>query len=168
MVIRGYGLILLTLGLYRFWLNRDTRRWYRNHIVVLDDRFEYLGTAHEHLRGFLIALAVALPLNAVFFFANVWLGSFYGEIAVWVAFGLLSYLATFASYQAERFRWARTSWRGIRFGLDGSGWAGVGVDPVSWTPLKSCSGVSHAAFSKRLSAGVPAADGRVGPIGPNA
>jgi hypothetical protein len=32
---------------------------------------------------------------------------------------------------------------------------GVGVDPVLWTPLKSFSGVSDAAFSKRLSAGVP-------------
>jgi predicted transcriptional regulator len=43
-----------------------------------------------------------------------------------------------------------------------------GVDPVLWTPLKSFSGVSDAAFSKRLSAGVPATDGRAGPIGANA
>lgn len=43
-----------------------------------------------------------------------------------------------------------------------------GVDPVLWTPLKSFSGVSDAAFSKCLSAGVPATDGGVGPIRTNA
>ena len=45
---------------------------------------------------------------------------------------------------------------------------GVGVDPVLWTPLKSFSGVSGAAFSSSVSAGVPAADGRVSPIRTNA
>ncbi len=45
---------------------------------------------------------------------------------------------------------------------------GVGVDPLLWTPLKSFSGVSHAPFSKRLSAGVPASVGGVGPIRPHA
>ncbi|WID99969.1 RES domain-containing protein (plasmid) [Bosea vestrisii] len=43
-----------------------------------------------------------------------------------------------------------------------------GVDPVLWTPWKSFSGVSDAAFSKCLSAGVPATDGGVGPIRANA
>ena len=43
-----------------------------------------------------------------------------------------------------------------------------GVDPVLWTPLKSFYGVSDAAFSKRLSAGVPATDGGVGSIRTNA
>ncbi|WP_334151210.1 dienelactone hydrolase family protein [Hyphomicrobium sp.] len=44
----------------------------------------------------------------------------------------------------------------------------IGVDQVSWTPLKSFSGVSHASFSKRLPAGVSASIGRVGTIRTNA
>ena len=44
----------------------------------------------------------------------------------------------------------------------------TGVDPVLWTPLKSFSGVSDAAFSRCLSAGVPATDGGAGPIRTNA
>jgi hypothetical protein len=44
----------------------------------------------------------------------------------------------------------------------------AGVDPVLWTPLKSFSGVSDAAFSSCVSAGVPAAVSRVGPIRANA
>lgn len=39
-----------------------------------------------------------------------------------------------------------------------------GVDPVWWTPLSSYSEVFHAALPIRLSAGVPATDGRTGPI----
>jgi len=42
-----------------------------------------------------------------------------------------------------------------------------GVAPVLWTPLKLFSGVSDAAFSKCLSAGVPATDGGAGPIRTN-
>jgi hypothetical protein len=51
---------------------------------------------------------------------------------------------------------------------DAPAYVGVGVDPVLWTPLKSFSGVSDAALSSCVSAGVPAADGRVRLIRANA
>ena len=41
---------------------------------------------------------------------------------------------------------------------------GVGVDPVWWTPLKLIFEVSDAPLPNRLSAGVPATDGRSGAI----
>lgn len=44
----------------------------------------------------------------------------------------------------------------------------TGVALVLWASMKSFSGVSDGAFSSCLSAGVPAADGRVGPIRANA
>lgn len=91
MILHGYLRLLATFGVYRFWLNRDTRRWYREHILLEGDRFEYLGTAREHLRGFLKGMLFAVPLNLTLFFGTVVLGTYYGMIAVWLAIFAINY-----------------------------------------------------------------------------
>ena len=49
-------------------------------------------------------------------------------------------------------------------GIIGEVRLGYGVDPVWWTPLKLIFEVSDAPLPNRLSAGVPATDGRSGAI----
>src|SRR5438067_1319841 len=67
LLIRGNALMLVTLGIYRFWLNTDMRRFLWSNTELAGHGLEYSGTARELLLGFLIALAILLPINAVLF-----------------------------------------------------------------------------------------------------
>ena len=60
-------LLLVTLGIYRFWLATDVRRFLWNNTEIAGDNLEYIGTARELLLGFLIAIALLVPIYAVFF-----------------------------------------------------------------------------------------------------
>ncbi len=60
-------------GIYRFWLATDIRRFLWSNTEVAGDGLEYIGTARELLLGFLIAIALLIPINGLFF-----LGAFAG------------------------------------------------------------------------------------------
>src|SRR5260370_272314 len=67
LLARGAVLLMLTLGIYRFWLTTDIRRYLWSSTEIADESFEYTGTARELLLGFLIAIAVLVPLYGAFF-----------------------------------------------------------------------------------------------------
>ena len=121
LIMRGALLELVTLGFYRFWLATDMRRHFWSHTSVEGDAPEYTGTAIELLIGFLIALAILVPLNLAYFFLAL-------EAELWKAFAsiplvIFFYLFyQFAMYRARRYRLTRTIWRGVRFWMKGSGW----------------------------------------------
>src|SRR6266480_5596948 len=71
LVARGAGLELITVGFYRFWLATDIRRhlWSNTHID--GDAAEYTGRAMELLIGFLIALAILVPVYLAYFLASM-------------------------------------------------------------------------------------------------
>src|SRR5215510_10060865 len=71
LLIRGAVLLLATLGLYRFWLVTDVRRALWNNTEIAGDVLEYIGTARELLLGFLIAIVLLIPVNALFFLATL-------------------------------------------------------------------------------------------------
>src|SRR5262245_13863412 len=71
LLIRGAVLLLLTLGTYRFWLVTDVRRALWNNTEIAGDVLEYVGTARELLLGFLIAIVLLIPVNALFFLATL-------------------------------------------------------------------------------------------------
>jgi uncharacterized membrane protein YjgN (DUF898 family) len=54
-------LIIVTLGIYRFWATARQRRylWGRTHVI--DDNLEWTGTGKEMFVGFLIVVAILLP-----------------------------------------------------------------------------------------------------------
>ena len=122
LMLRGYLLLLPTIGLYRFWLHTWTRRFYWGHTDIDGDSLEYTGNASQLLVGFLMALAVFLPLYGLFFYlstlsrAAAIIG--YGGIAIGLWF-----LVGYAIYRARDFRLSRTLWRGIRFDQTGNAWA---------------------------------------------
>ena len=64
-------LLLVTLGIYRFWLATDVRRSLWNHTEIAGDYLEYIGTARELLVGFLIAIALLVPINIVLFLTTL-------------------------------------------------------------------------------------------------
>ena len=119
---RGAGLELVTLGFYRFWLVTDIRRHLWSNTLIDGDAAEYTGRGKELLIGFLIALAILVPIYLGYFLITV-------EAERLQALASLPLVASFyvfgqfAIYRARRYRLTRTVWRGVRFWMDGSGWA---------------------------------------------
>jgi uncharacterized membrane protein YjgN (DUF898 family) len=122
LVTRGAGLELITVGFYRFWLATDMRRHLWSNTDIDGDAAEYTGRARELLIGFLIALAIIVPVYLAYFLA----GLEAERIKAFASFPLLAVLyvfGQFAIYRARRYRLTRTVWRGVRFWMSGSGWA---------------------------------------------
>src|SRR5258705_1037278 len=121
LVTRGAGLELITVGFYRFWLATDIRRhlWSNRHID--GDAAEYTGRGRELLIGFLIALAILVPIYLAYFL----IGLEAEHVKAFASIPLVAFFylfGQFAIYRARRYRLTRTVWRGVRFGMRGSGW----------------------------------------------
>jgi uncharacterized membrane protein YjgN (DUF898 family) len=114
-------LSLATLGFYRFWGRTRIRRYLWSRISLDGDRFEYDGTGGELFRRFvLVGLLVMLPLAALPSAMRLAGWSPVLRSAVTSAEGLvIFYLAAVGYYTGRRYRLSRTTWRGIRGGLDG-------------------------------------------------
>jgi uncharacterized membrane protein YjgN (DUF898 family) len=119
LMARGAVLLMLTLGLYRFWLTTDVRQFLWSNTEVDAESFEYTGTARELLLGFLIAIAVLVPLYAVFFIIALAYGDPLSSLS---GFLVLTVLGPYAVYRARRYRLTRTIYRGVRFHQNGSAW----------------------------------------------
>jgi len=63
-----------TLGLYRFWLFTDMRRYLWSHTAIDGESLEYTGTPVELLLGFLIAIGILIPIYAAIFVGTLELG----------------------------------------------------------------------------------------------
>jgi len=118
---RGAALELVTLGFYRFWLLTDIRRHLWSNTLIDGDAAEYTGRGKELLIGFLVALAILVPVYLGYFLIGL-------EAEHYQAFASIPLIAffylfgQFAIYRARRYRLTRTVWRGVRFWMTGSGW----------------------------------------------
>lgn len=122
LLVKGYLLQVVTLGIYRFWFITDVRRYYWSHSFVGREGIAYTGRGMELLKGFLIALAILVPIQAASFF--VLLGLPQAEFVVSaVVFVLYLLLGQFAVYAGRRYRLTRTSFRGLRLRMTGSAWS---------------------------------------------
>jgi uncharacterized membrane protein YjgN (DUF898 family) len=122
LLIRGAALLMVTLGIYRFWLTTDVRRFLWSNTEIAGEALEYTGTTLELLLGFLVAIAILIPVYAGFFLAALDLGIL-GKLSGLVAFAALGVLGQYAIYRARRYRLTRTIYRGLRFHQKGSAWA---------------------------------------------
>src|SRR2546422_519586 len=71
LVKRGAGLELVTLGFYRFWLTTDMRRHLWTNTQIDGDGAEYTGRGRELLIGFLVALAILVPIYLAYFLVGL-------------------------------------------------------------------------------------------------
>jgi uncharacterized membrane protein YjgN (DUF898 family) len=122
LLIRGGALLMVTLGIYRFWLATDVRRFLWSNTEIAGETLEYTGTPLELLLGFLIAIAILIPVYAGFFLAALDLGIL-AKLSSVTAFAALGVLGQYAIYRARRYRLTRTIYRGLRFHQKGSAWA---------------------------------------------
>jgi hypothetical protein len=133
MLLRGYALLIPTIGLYRFWLATWKRRFYWANTEIDGDPLEYTGNAIQLLLGFQMALAVFVPLYGLFFYLSTQSSEAaiagYSAVAV-----LLWFLMGYAIYRARDFRLSRTLWRGIRCDQGGSAW-GYALRRFFWSLL---------------------------------
>jgi uncharacterized membrane protein YjgN (DUF898 family) len=116
-------LSLLTLGFYRFWGKTQIRRYLASRISLMGDRFEYTGTGKELYLGFMIALAVLIPLGAASYAIEFFLAGKPAVMRVTVSglqYAFILFLIGYATFRARRYRLSRTVLRGIRFWQTGS------------------------------------------------
>ncbi len=118
-ILRGALLQVVSAGIYRFWLTTDARRFLWANTEIGGDSLEYTGTAMELFLGFLMAIALLVPVYVLLFVGTLELGL----VSRLSSAGALVFLAVFgqyAYYRARRYRLTRTVFRGIRFHQSGS------------------------------------------------
>jgi uncharacterized membrane protein YjgN (DUF898 family) len=147
--IRGSALLALTLGIYRFWLTTDTRRFLWSNTEVLGEPLEYTGTARELLIGFLIAVAILIPFYAFIFLLALTQGVI-GQLAGVIGFALATVLGHYAVFRARRYRLSRTVFRGVRFHQTGSAWLYAIMAVLWWTVVILTLGLAYPIALSRL------------------
>lgn len=135
-VVRGGILLMVTLGLYRFWLATDIRRFLWANTEIDGESLEYSGTALELLQGFLFAIALILPIYTAFTITVLDLGAL-GSFLSTSAVLLLAFMSQYGIYLARRYRLTRTIFRGLRFHQSGNAihYSICAVWWWSWTAL---------------------------------
>jgi len=120
-------LTLVTLGFYRFWAKTRERQYLWSRTRMLGEPLEWAGTGKEMFIGFLVALAVFLPLVLFLNFGvqalilrGQGVAAGIGALVAWI---LLLWFVGLAQFRAVRYRLSRTYWRGIRGGSDDNGTA---------------------------------------------
>ncbi|MCC7427426.1 MAG: DUF898 family protein [Alphaproteobacteria bacterium] len=119
-------LVIVTLGIHRFWGRVRVRRYVWANTAFAGQRFEYTGTGGELFKGFLLATLVMVPILAAFFFVELFTLGLHPAIGIGqrvlqaVVILTLVYAGTFA---ARRYQMSRSLWSGIRFRQTGSPWA---------------------------------------------
>lgn len=137
LLLKNTLLKILTLGIYRFWAKTSERRYFWSNVRVFGDPLEYTGLPSELFIGFLIVVAILVPFGIVS--QGVATATQAAAAPIQIGINLAYYAVVFfliqiAFYRMWRYRLTRTTWRGIRFGLDGSTWDYT-VLAAKWTLL---------------------------------
>src|SRR5580698_5653331 len=150
--IKGAALVVVTLGIYRFWLATDARRFLWSNTEISGDTLEYNGLATELLVGFLFAVAILVPLYMAFAIVALELDLVAVAPAL-TGFALLLLLGEYALYRARRYRLTRTVFRGLRFDQHGSPWRYAAYALVCWAIVIVTLGLAYpwtSAFIERF------------------
>jgi uncharacterized membrane protein YjgN (DUF898 family) len=150
--IKGAALVVVTLGIYRFWLATDVRGFLWSNTEISGDTLEYNGLATELLVGFLFAVAILVPLYMAFAVVALEL-DLVAVAPVLTGFALLLLLGEYALYRARRYRLTRTVFRGLRFDQHGSPWRYAAYALVCWAIVIVTLGLAYpwtSAFIERF------------------
>ena len=121
--IYNFVMRIVTLGIYHFWGKTEVRKRLWSAVRIDGEPLEYTGTGGELFRGFLIVFGlILLPVLLATFAVAVTFGPEFPvtnlfQVSLYVVF---LFLMGIAIYRAQRYRMARTRWRGIRASLVGS------------------------------------------------
>jgi len=123
LVFKNTLLTIITLGFYRFWAKTRLRKYIWGNQSVFGEKLEYTGTGKELFLGFLVVLAVLVPLAIIFNVVSFYIQTKGGVAAILIfqlAYVILFvFLYGYAVLRARRYQLSRTQWRGIRFAQAG-------------------------------------------------
>jgi len=142
LIVRGALLQVVTAGIYRFWLTTDARRFLWATTEIDGDSLEYSGTAMELFLGFLVAVALLVPVYVLLFVSSLELGMVSRFSSV-IAFIFLTVFGQYAYYRARRYRLTRTVFRGIRFHQSGSPWSYALRSLLWWIVIAATAGIAY-------------------------
>lgn len=110
-------LTILTLGLYYPWAKEKSLKFLYGKSTFEETPFVFSGTGSEMFRGFIKAVAVLVVIYGLFFYLVLQGHNGWGILVI---YGGLLALVPLAIHGSYRYRMAKTSWRGIRFGYTGN------------------------------------------------
>jgi uncharacterized membrane protein YjgN (DUF898 family) len=127
-------LSLATLGAYHFWGMAKVRRYLFSHTAFDGDRFSYHGTGKELYQGFLKAMVLfGIPYFSLVAVHTLWTLPRWTDLVSQSLAALILFLyVPIAIVNARRYRYSRTSWRGIRFSFRGRTTDYVAIHVRGW------------------------------------
>ncbi|HTC01457.1 MAG TPA: DUF898 family protein [Ferruginibacter sp.] len=106
---------ICTLGLYYPWAKAKTLSYLYSHTSFEDQPFAFTGTGKEMFKGFIRAFLLIIILYGLFIYSMMSKNTFLFLI-VYLLFLAIIPVAIHGFY---KYRMAKTTWRGIRFGYAG-------------------------------------------------
>lgn len=110
-------LCILTLGLYYPWAKEKRLKYLYSKSTFEETPFVFSGTGKEMFKGFIKAICLLALLYGVFFYLVL---NEHSLLAILILYGGILALIPLAIHGSYRYRMAKTSWRGIRFGYAGN------------------------------------------------
>lgn len=115
---------IVTLSLYYPWAKERSLKYLYNKNTFENTPFVFTGTGKEMFKGYVKALAILVSLYGVCFY--LMLNDMAG-VALLIMYGGILALMPLAIHGSYRYRMAKTSWKGIRFGYTGDRGRLVGI-----------------------------------------
>ncbi|MCU7547691.1 YjgN family protein [Chitinophagaceae bacterium LB-8] len=108
---------ILTLGLYYPWAKERSLKYLYSKNTFDETPFVFSGTGKEMFKGFIKAIVILVLLYGIFtyFAMHDHLG-----IAALIIYGGILAITPLAIHGSYKYRMAKTSWKGIRFGYTGN------------------------------------------------
>lgn len=116
-------LTILTLGIYAAWGKAKIYQFFYDNTEFAGSHFQFNGTGKEIFLGYLKAVVIFIGiyfLLAIAFMIAAQIGGIAPLIAILGWYALIAYLAHYAMYSSRRYRFSRTTFRKIRFRLEGA------------------------------------------------
>lgn len=118
LLLKNFVLTVLTLGIYHAWARAATRRFVWSRIQVGADSLHFSGTGLETFLGYLKISIILVGYWVLSVFGPSLLGPSFLLFGIWIVMGVLfAGLLPWLLYNVRRYRYSRTSYRQIRFGI---------------------------------------------------
>ena len=116
-------LTIVTFGIYAFWARNNMRVFHYSHTELGGEPFSYHGTGGELFKGSIKAGLIIFGISFLFALVpSLLLGETQQTVQIMMALALYPVvigLSLAAVVLARRYRFSRSSWRGIRFSYHG-------------------------------------------------
>lgn len=116
-VVVNWLLTVITLSIYYPWAKAKQLKYLYGATALNGDHFVFNGTGREMFIGYIKALVIFGIIYGILFLSVYLEEPYIGLIVFYFAFISVLPIAIHGSY---RYRFSRTSWRGIRFGYRGN------------------------------------------------